>query len=293
MPFVDVVLAEAKKGMLAIMEKIKKEELNKLSYTDFVSLIKEENRPSGGKFTIRKIAQNAFINENSKVFEIGCTNGFSSIEINKLTNCNVIGIDINQNSINNANSRILQNNLDTKKISFEYGNAEELRFEDNIFDLIICGNALSFVSDKSKAIRELKRVLKPNGFISIVPIWYYKQPDADVISKVNKELGFNIKCTYEKDWLPYDKWNLELYYKRDFNFLEISEEKIRTYAENLINNKKHLQIYNEEEKNIIINRWIRTMSIFNQNLKMTKFSIILLRKSLVKEEEELFRVQEV
>lgn len=275
------------------MKKIKKEELNKLSYTDFVSLIKEENRPSGGKFTIRKIAQNAFINENSKVLEIGCTNGFSSIEINKLTNCNVIGIDINQNSIDNAISRILPNNLDPKKISFEYGNAEKLRFKDNTFDLIICGNALSFVSDKSKAIEELKRVLKPNGFISIVPIWYYKQPDTDVISKVNKELGFNIKCTYEKDWLSYDKWNLELYYKRNFNFLEISEGKIRKYAENLINNKEHLQVYNDEEKDIIINRWIRTMNIFNHNLKMTKFSIILLRKSLVKEEEELFKVQEV
>jgi len=75
--------------------------------------------------------------------------------------------------------------------------------------------------------------------------------------------------------------------------LEISEEKIRKYAENLINNKEHLQVYNEEEKDIIINRWIRTMSIFNQNLKMTKFSIILLRKSLVKEEKELFKVQEV
>ena len=75
--------------------------------------------------------------------------------------------------------------------------------------------------------------------------------------------------------------------------MEISEEKIRKYAENLINNKEHLQVYNEEEKDIIINRWIRTMSNFNQNLKMTKFSIILLRKSLVKEEEELFKVQEV
>lgn len=75
--------------------------------------------------------------------------------------------------------------------------------------------------------------------------------------------------------------------------MEISEEKIRKYAENLINNKEHLQVYNEEEKDIIINRWIRTMSNFNQNLKMTKFSIILLRKSLVKEEKELFKVQEV
>ena len=36
------------------MKKVKKEDLDKLSYTDFVSLICEENRPSGGKFTIRE-----------------------------------------------------------------------------------------------------------------------------------------------------------------------------------------------------------------------------------------------
>ena len=141
------------------MKKINKKDLMKLSYTDFVSLICEENRPSGGKFTIREIAKNSFINENSKVLEIGCTNGFSSLEINKLTNCKVIGIDINRNSVENANARILENGLDPKRISFEYGNVENLRFNDSEFDLIICGNAMSFVSDKSKAIEELKRVL--------------------------------------------------------------------------------------------------------------------------------------
>lgn len=273
------------------MEKVKKEDLMKLSYTDFVSLIREENRPSGGKFTIREIAKNSFINENSKVLEIGCTNGFSSLEINKLTNCNVIGIDINQNSVDNANERIVENGLDLSKISFEYGNAESLRFEDNEFDLIICGNAMSFVADKNKAIEELKRVLKPNGFISIVPIWYLDNPDEKIISKVNKELGFEINCTFESDWSLYDKWGLELYYKKNYGFIKRTSEEIKKYAINLIDSKQHLNIYNESEKEIIINRWIRTMTVFNDNLSMTNFSIILLRKSLVKEEEELFIIE--
>lgn len=272
------------------MKKISKDDIQKLSYTDFVSLIKEENRPSGGKFTIREIVKNSFINENSKVLEIGCTNGFSSIEINKLTNCNIIGIDINKNSIDNANSRILENGLNPEKISFEYGNAEDLRFKDNEFDLIICGNAMSFVSDKNKAIHELKRVLKPNGFISIVPIWYVNTPNKKIISKVNKELGFEINCTFEKNWLSYDKWDLELYYKKNYSFKKRSFDEIDNYVNNLIDNKEHLNIYTTEEKQMMKKRWLNTMNIFNENLSLTNFSIILLRKSLVKEEEELFLI---
>lgn len=273
------------------MKKVEKKDIMKLSYTDFVSLIREENRPSGGKFTIREIAKNSFINENSKVLEIGCTNGFSSLEINKLTNCNVVGIDINQNSIKNANERIIKNGLNPSKISFEQGNAENLRFENDEFDLIICGNAMSFVSNKSKAIEELKRVLKPNGFISIVPIWYIVNPDKEIISKVNKELGFEIDCTFENNWSVYDKWGLELYYKKNYGFVKRTEEDIKKYATNLINSKQHLNVYDDSEKKLMIERWIKTMSVFNDNLGMTNFSIILLRKSLVKEEEELFIIK--
>lgn len=273
------------------MKKIKKDDLMKLSYTDFVSLICEENRPSGGKFTIREITKNSFVNRDSKVLEIGCTNGFSSLEINKLTNCTIVGIDINQNSVDNANKRIAENGLDPTRISFEYGNAENLRFNDNEFDLIICGNAMSFVSNKSKAIKELKRVLKPNGFISIVPIWYLDNPNEKIISKVNEELGFKINCTFESDWSSYDKWGLELYYKKNYGFIKRTSEDIKKYAINLINSKQHLNIYDANEKEIIIKRWIRTMSVFNDNLSMTNFSIILLRKSLIKEEEELFLIK--
>lgn len=276
------------------MKKYNKEEIIKLSYTDFISLIKEENRPSGGKKTIREIAINSFINENSNVLEIGCTNGFSSLEINKITKCNVIGIDINKHSVENANEKIKLNFLDENKIKFEYGNAEDLsNFKDNTFDLIICGNAISFINDKGKAFNELIRVLKPNGFISIVPIWYKENPDMAIINKVNQELGFKIHCYHENDWLDFSDKNLELYYKKDYEFINCTSVQIKKYVDKMIDSKKHLNVYNKEEIQVIKNRWNNTISIFNDNLSLTNYSIILLRKNICEEEPEIFITKEL
>lgn len=276
------------------MKKYSSEEIEKLSYTDFISLIKEENRPSGGKKTIREIVMNSFITCNSNVLEIGCTNGFSSIEMNKLTNCNVIGIDINKNSIQNAREKILLNHLNEEKVSFEYGNAEDLRnFGDDSFDLIICGNAISFISDKGKALKEMIRVLKPNGFISIVPIWYKCIPREDIINKVNKELGFKIKCYYENDWLDFSKYGLELYLKKDFEFIYSTKEQIEKYVNYMIDSKEHLKIYSEKNINLMKKRWQRIIEVFNENLSFTNYSVILLRKSLIEEEPEIFYTKEV
>lgn len=274
-------------------KKYSEDEIVKLSYTDFISLIKEENRPSGGKKTIREIAINSFITEKSKVLEIGCTNGFSSIEINKITNCNVIGIDINKNSIKNANEKIKSNDLDDSKIRFEYGDAEDLSiFDDNTFDLIICGNAISFINNKSKAFNEIIRVLKPNGFISLVPIWYREKPNMNIINKVNNELGFKIHCYYEEDWSKFNDDRLEMYYKNNYSFIYCNEEQIKDYVDKMIDSKIHLKIYNENEINLIKSRWNRTISIFNENLSLANYSVILLRKNLVEEEPEIFLTKE-
>lgn len=40
-------------------------------------------------------------------------------------------------------------------------------FEDNSFDIIICHNVLEYIDDKASVIRELARVLKPGGYISL------------------------------------------------------------------------------------------------------------------------------
>lgn len=41
-------------------------------------------------------------------------------------------------------------------------------FPDDTFDVVICHNVLEYVDDKKQIVKELARVLKPDGFISIV-----------------------------------------------------------------------------------------------------------------------------
>ncbi|SEP60400.1 Methyltransferase domain-containing protein [Lachnospiraceae bacterium NE2001] len=49
------------------------------------------------------------------------------------------------------------------------GDIDSLKeFEDDSFDIIVCHNVLEYIDDKENVIRELGRVLKPDGFISLV-----------------------------------------------------------------------------------------------------------------------------
>ena len=49
------------------------------------------------------------------------------------------------------------------------GGVEALaKFADNTFDVVICHNVLEYADDKPAIVRELARVLKPGGFLSLV-----------------------------------------------------------------------------------------------------------------------------
>ena len=56
----------------------------------------------------------------------------------------------------------------------------------------------------------------------------------------------------------------------------------------MIDSKEHLKCYNCDEIKTIKNRWRNTISIFNDNLSLTNYSVILLRKNVYEEEQEIF-----
>lgn len=69
----------------------------------------------------------------------------------------VTGIDISPGMLTNARS------LSADKIPFVVGDAHELPFGDQCFDLVICGLSLSHFSQVSAALGEILRVLRPQG----------------------------------------------------------------------------------------------------------------------------------
>lgn len=95
--------------------------------------------------------------ENPLILEVGCGDGYVLKEISeKVKTSNLIGIDANQKWLDDAKIRL------GEKAKLIYGFAEELPFEDNSIDIIVCTEVLEHVIDPKSVLLELKRVIKPN-----------------------------------------------------------------------------------------------------------------------------------
>jgi ubiquinone/menaquinone biosynthesis C-methylase UbiE len=110
------------------------------------------------------------------VLDAGCGLGRATIGIAKqLTNGKVIGVDIWDkkeipgNSVEKAYENAEIEGV-TEKVVFQFGDVFDLQFPDEYFDVVICvGLVSSFYNDekKVKALKELHRVLKLEGFFLI------------------------------------------------------------------------------------------------------------------------------
>lgn len=76
-------------------------------------------------------------------------------------NGSVTGVDLNPGMIETAR----ETNKDVHPaIDFQVGDATDLPFPDAAFDVVLCQQGVQFVPAKADAIREMHRVLKPNGW---------------------------------------------------------------------------------------------------------------------------------
>ena len=57
---------------------------------------------------------------------------------------------------------------ENKKISFRAGEAENLPYEDETFDIVTCSHSFHHYPDQKMAVSEMSRVLKKNGKLMII-----------------------------------------------------------------------------------------------------------------------------
>jgi ubiquinone/menaquinone biosynthesis C-methylase UbiE len=102
------------------------------------------------------------ISADSHVLETASGSGGPAVYMAQKFGCSVIGVDINQEGIENANA--LAASRGVSKAVFQLADVNtRFPFEDETFDAVICIDAANHFPDRLHVLREWARVLKPGG----------------------------------------------------------------------------------------------------------------------------------
>ncbi len=107
------------------------------------------------------------IPKGGSVLEIAPGPGFFCIELAKLGNFRITGLDISKTFVEIATKNASEAGL---MIDFRQGNASNLPFDDETFDFTFCQAAFKNFSEPVRAIAEMHRVLRPKGVAVIVDL---------------------------------------------------------------------------------------------------------------------------
>ena len=149
------------------------------------------------------VADQMYLKSGMTVVEIGPGKGSYTIEFAKrvLPNGKVFAVDISDKVINRLKQRIAHE--DVSNIIPKIDNAHNFSFDDESIDRVIAIACLPEIPEPVKVLREIRRILKPNGIVSLSEL----APDPDyprrkTVKRWASEAGFKLHSEFG-NWFVY------------------------------------------------------------------------------------------
>ena len=124
--------------------------------------------------------------EGKIILEVGSGRGGGAFYVTKYFKpASYIGMDISQNAVDLANKLFTLPNL-----KFVQGNAETIPMDDNSMDVIVNVESSHGYGSVDKFLQEVKRVLKPGGYLLLTDFRYAKEMEMfrNQLKKTDMEL---------------------------------------------------------------------------------------------------------
>jgi ubiquinone/menaquinone biosynthesis C-methylase UbiE len=116
----------------------------------------------------QKLLSHVETNGSQRFLDVGCGNGLVSRYLAREYDGEVTGIDIDPEQIELAR----RDSAGVENVCFLEDDAAELPFPDNSFDIVFSLGALHYISNWLDVLKEIKRVLKPDGYFVYADIIY-------------------------------------------------------------------------------------------------------------------------
>ena len=168
----------------------------------------------GNEKKIRSNVTDLIPNKKLKILDIGCGTGSQLIEIKIYRkNAECYGIDSSKDMLEISKNKAKKINL---QINFQQQNYENLKFKSNFFDIVTAFLALHETNfgTRTKAIKEIKRVLKKTGKLILVD---YEKTEG-IVKSIQKIIFFFLE--------PFGKNFVETKEKAFSTFKKLSSQRI-------------------------------------------------------------------
>ena len=155
--------------------------------------------------------------ENPLIIDVACGTADSTIELAKIgENVRVEGIDISDGMLKIGEEKVEKLGL-KDRITFSVSRAEAIEFQDDTFDAAMVAFGVRNFSDREKGLKEILRVLKPNGTLLILELsepqnvivrWFYNLYFKNILPFIGKKVSGNaaayryLQQTVEKFPMP-------------------------------------------------------------------------------------------
>lgn len=121
-----------------------------------------------------------------KVLEVAPGPGYAAIEVAKLGDFRVTGLDISRTMVEIAGDKAKEAGVE---VDFRLGNAASMPFESETFDRLFCCAAFKNFTQPVRALEEMYRVLRAGGRALIVDL--RKDASPETINQYVERMGLN------------------------------------------------------------------------------------------------------
>ena len=154
----------------------------------------------GGLKATRELIELCHIDKDKYVLDVGCGSGKTACYIAKWYGCKVIGADILERMIDMANERAKKEGVEGR-VRFQVADAQNLPFEDNLFDMVIGEFITGLLDDKQKGLNEYLRVTKLGGYVGLnEATWIKTPPPTELVEHLSRIFGVKGEIPTSDGW---------------------------------------------------------------------------------------------
>lgn len=150
---------------------------------EFFAHIRQWMNPYKFPWIMRRITREAELLRGKHLLEVGCGLGFDSVEFLK-RGVRVTATDLTPTAVELARRHFEIERLQPEDVRVE--NALELSFPEATFDAVWANGVLHATGDTPRAVREVHRVLRPNGR-AIISHFYRRPSWMDLLHRLGRE----------------------------------------------------------------------------------------------------------